>query len=605
MDNEIQILSTKLEELKKRLKAINTSQNVLSKLITIQDYFDQIQSYLNDLNHAFNNHVISCDEHDQLIKELQEQINSINLKLESLPNIEDYNIEQMSADIESLKQDITDITAEITAIKGNSNSTIETIDNKLTELNQTLEELITKVNANTSDISSLKTTMQGLSTTQDNLSSSVSSLTLSLEEINTKVTNNETNISSLNTRVITLESDYDIPRRIIDKRNLIFHLNSDNLPIKSRIYYYSAKENSFVKQHFKLNYTSVGEGILTITLIENDSPVNTYTFDLSQNPDSAMFETIVRTTELNQTFQLEVSSTTHVLYSTLDCTFDGINVLLEDYDVKFKMRTCTMYKYFTEYDGSVIKFGLTNSYTVNPDKLYKWQYDDSNDELKIRYAVFSPWAEMEGIQTGELYRALICEKSDGNIYFYNVNLETGELTLARTYTDIPVCKYIETSMFGEPAYPDKIDGVPVIRTYQGNKPYTITFKPSVTSRWLSLYASCPIYMSPNSYGPNVNHRQMVGLNEDGYFYSIIGTQNYLYTCKLGKGDRCLQCYSGNTITYTAIETNGDVILYINKKEEITHIIHFGKCEFFYLDFSLNAYYKKDGVLTQTLLSTLY
>lgn len=544
MDNEIQKLSTKLEELKKRLKAINTSQNILSKLITIQDYFDQIQGYLNDLNNAFNNHIISCDEHDQLIKELQEQINSINLKLESLPNIEDYNIEQMSADIENLKQNITDITAEISAFKGNSNSTIETIDNKLTEFNQNLEELITKVNTNTSDISSLKTTTQNLSTTQTNLTATQTTLTNNINSIDRRLTNAEKELSAvtgsidlteLNERVNAIENG-DVAINYYSFKNYNYGFTPADKIMYTQEYYFSS-EKVCSYQCFDLSYTSQGVGFIQVEIYNNKEVIKAIEIDLSKYPTNYRIHYDYIPKYKGQSAMLKLTTSTDITYNSMIFSVYGKKVQMYNHNNLY-VYGFNNNLYINKVDGNVVKYGKFSSVEeIDLDNLpFEQSLEADGDASGYHTKLFIPYPIKEN-----LYFSGVCDASLNeaiNNYIY-----TNVLTQSETGIIMPnatVERYASTpTNIGRTAY---LQGVVIkdgclyyYTTTSSNSLKAFTLRTNdFSGEWLYAIGVDKINGKTGDRAYYYDETPIIGLYEDGNFYFFYSTR-YASYIKIGKG----------------------------------------------------------------------
>lgn len=581
MDNEIQKLSTKLEELKKRLKAINTSQNILSKLITIQDYFDQIQSYLNDLNHAFNNHVISCDEHDQLIKELQEQINSINLKLESLPNIEDYNIEQMSADIESLKQNITDITAEISAFKGNSNSTIETIDNKLTELNQNLEELITKVNTNTSDISSLKTTTQNLSTTQTNLTATQTTLTNNINSIDKRLTKVESNVSTLTggvdisslTQTVTELDTGDCFSNCYAYKKVNLKITPSNNKLYTREYYYCCRGTSYVQHKVRLNYMSTSGGNLTINLLINNNIVKTYSVDLQQHPSGFEFSFTNLPLFMMETIKLNCDFDTNIYFNDLELSLYGQGVNFFNFYKDVVVHCFDQNVFVSKIKDGVLYYGkFSATDTIDLENLPNNITLDSTDCNYIEYCLYI---------SRSFYKLTLAEEA--LLYTYNdgtrrlkslANSSNWGTIYPHSYTDI--CNAVYTNILNIGINQDtRIPQACLLNSKNGDVSYYIPNE-AKGQQWIIANPVKHNYKIFDDELYTTMDIDCVALNENGYMY-YLPKSNMPYLLKIGKGL--------NSTAYK--QSNGDINIYLStlhctKKYKLIFNVDINKYECFYV-----------------------
>ena len=80
----IKDLQSELDELEKRIKAISTAQTTMSQLMAITEYFDNVQTYLSDLNETYDSHIAESETYSTQIQNLQEQVNALADRVSAL-----------------------------------------------------------------------------------------------------------------------------------------------------------------------------------------------------------------------------------------------------------------------------------------------------------------------------------------------------------------------------------------------------------------------------------------------------------------------------------------------------------------------------------------
>lgn len=448
MSKTIEELQSYLEELEKRIKAMSKAHTTLELLIEITSYFDTVQHYLNDIEDSFDSHTINCNTFATQIASLQEQISTINLKLQNSSGNGNFDSTEINTKLQNLTTSLTTLETKLNSFMGENaislDSLIEYISSLQTEvgsLQEQIDAITTEISSINESIGLMQTTITNLSTTQNSLSSAQNSMSANISTLETRVSTNETRLTTaetnietntttvrgFNDRITNLELDYKFAYKLFDKCSLTLHMNSTENFVKSRKFQYYTKNFGDIEQNFTLNYISSGQGTITLRFYENNVLFRTYEINLSEHPNKFDFSEIYFTTSMFQDFHFEVSSTTSVIYTGLDCLFKGVNVYIFNHDKDLKIKIYDKKVYVTKYDNTKIYYGVFDVETFDYDTMtLDWFIDDVNDADKILYAIFLP------VDYNSVTPYLVCEKSDGMFYYYTINPTTGELTLDST-----------------------------------------------------------------------------------------------------------------------------------------------------------------------------
>lgn len=380
MTTTISSLQAELEELEKRIKALSTSQSMLSQIIAIRDYLDKVQDYLIILNDKFEAHTIDCEQYSTQIQDLQSQINEINLKLE---NGNTANYDEINSKIQTLTSELNVAIENLTTLTQNSDSTMESLDQDIlalqTDLGYTqdhVEELTTELNSTNTHVGEMQTTINNLSSTQNTLTTTQTSLTSKVSSLDTRLTSAEKNISALtggidvgelDSRITTLE------RASGDSftfKEYYYGFTPSDFILHSKFMDFSVRKGSAVKEMLTLNYTSTGTGTLTLQLIKNYETVQTIDVDLSTHPNEFTFKFNHIANTYAQSTKIIATCDGQITYNSLLLEIIGTDIETYKFDKDLKVACFNNKIYITRYQDGLVKYGVfTSTDEVDLDNL--------------------------------------------------------------------------------------------------------------------------------------------------------------------------------------------------------------------------------------------
>ena len=338
--NDITRLSTQIEELEKRIKAISSNQSTTSNLISIKEYLMEMKDLLENLNSIVTTYTETTDIHETQIFDLLQRVASIESQLE---NFEAGNNQELEQEVLSLQMQTQQLQTMIQEIVGNSTSTLESLDADIALLQESISnnnssQLQQQVDLNTQDISNIKgnstTSLEVLENDISTLQTDVGTLEDEITDINTEISSINESIGSQNTTISNLQSTQNsmssahsnfssninsLNNRMSNAENNILNLSGGNistsglniddiLPLNtfySRYFYkivpqgaqHQIDEIYFKRQFyfgtsyiFHLNYTSSGEGTIKFKLAYEVVTFCEFEIDLSKNPSDFYFE---------------------------------------------------------------------------------------------------------------------------------------------------------------------------------------------------------------------------------------------------------------------------------------------------------------------------
>ncbi len=593
MNSTVEKFNQKIEELKKRLKAISTSQNILSKLNALEDYFKQIQDYLNSINTSFSDHITKSEDYSENIATLQSQIADVQQQIQNLPDLEDLNLTQMQADISTLQNDLS-------TLKGSSNSSISNLETQIatvqadiSTITAQISTLQSNVSKNSSDISTLKTTTQNHSTTLTNLTSSQNTLSSTVSNINNRLTSAENELSAitggvdlteLNEKANNLEKN-DCFSNSFAYKKVNLNITPKDLMLYTREYYYCCRASSFLKHKIKLNYMSESGGTMTINLLINGNNANTYTIDLEQNPNGYTLTYIYLPSYMAQTIKLNIDFTQEVSFDSIEFLLYGQGVNYFNYYKDVVIHCFDGCSYISKIkDGMLYYDKISSTDTIDLSNLTNSKDLTENESYYMEYC---PYVKRT-VST-------ITSVEDGFIYSYtNGNRRLKAISNIHmtiypyAYTDVVNAKFNGPRC----AYIDKETHIPymgMLNSQGGTRKYDL-IENVATGEW--VYANIVknnnrVFEDPLE---NTLSGESIALNEDGYMY-------YLPNVTLSYGTRI-----GKGITSTAYkQPNGDVNVYIStlnstkkyklslnedaKKYESTFVLAIEDCDCVYETFN--------------------
>lgn len=432
----IQELTTTIEELEKRIKAISSGQSTLTQLIAIRDYLNDVQTYLNELNETFDTHINTCTDYSGDINTIKEQISKINSTLEGMDNVNNQQVTEIT-------KQLNETTNKINNFLGESTTSLTAIENDITSLQTDLANTQDDLETTQNDISSINTllgehttTLTNLQTAQTNLSTTQSNQASSINTNTNNISTNSSKISALTSRMTTAESNISaltggvdlggleskvdsIPETYFSHVDLTMHLVVNNSTDKSRFYNYKVDLCDVVYEKFKLNYTTESTENMTINYYRNSELIKTLQVDLSLNPTSFEFDCINYPEERYNIYQFEITSTSKVVFTGLQTTIFGKNAQVFENDKDLKVEIYDNNYYVTKYENETITY--EKILAGNPLKIENLAYD-MNDlkykkPLNNRAGGFGP-SLSEGYELAVRGKDVVIRESTANVNYY-------------------------------------------------------------------------------------------------------------------------------------------------------------------------------------------
>lgn len=395
MNSTVEKFNQKIEELKKRLKAISTSQNVLSKLNALEDYFKQIQDYLNSINTSFSDHITQSEDYSENIATLQSQIAEVQQQIQNLPDLEDLNLTQMQADISTLQNDLSTLKGSSNSSISNLESQIATIQADISTITAQIPTLQSNISKNSSDISTLKTTTQNHSTTLTNLTSSQNTLSSTVSNINNRLTSAESELSAitggidlteLDARVEELETLYPT-LTLVDTETITINktfTNVSNYTLKSIAFRASPQGTTYTR--IKVTYDSQASLSHKFEFRQSAGASLVKTVSTNEYPNSYTAEIFSTCYDYINVFSTILSTSNTIKIKTITIDFFCKNSLSIEYDPEIYACCFNNEIYITKKTENSFKFGKFNSENLSiTDFPYEMPFDFNNKINRLFY----------------------------------------------------------------------------------------------------------------------------------------------------------------------------------------------------------------------------
>lgn len=366
MNSTVEKFNQKIEELKKRLKAISTSQNILSKLNALEDYFKQIQDYLNSINTSFSDHITQSENYSENIATLQSQIADVQQQIQNLPDLEDLNLTQMQADISTLQNDLSTLKGSSNRSISNLESQIATIQADISTITTQISTLQSNISKNTSDISTLKTTTQNHSTTLTNLTSSQNTLSSTVSNINNRLTSAESELSAITGGVDLTELNLRLHDVETFSGPIYFNYSKTDMnSLKgtgnwtSNAINFSCK--AFTPLHIEINFkytTAATSGNFVIYNIINQQTIEFTNINVKDNPNGCSYSLLYVPSYNSNYLKFQFSACPiDFVMDSMDISIYGTNVKDMRYTNDFSVFCFGGYIYLTRHYNNYITYG--------------------------------------------------------------------------------------------------------------------------------------------------------------------------------------------------------------------------------------------------------
>ncbi len=550
METTISALQAELEELEKRIKALNSAQNTTSALLAIKEYFAAVQNYLSTLKQDFAAHTLSCEEYSTQIQNLQSQIDEINKTITD-SNLDNAEFEALMSQITLLRADLTTLEERFDSLTQNSTSSIENLETEISTLqtdigyiNDSIEELTAETSSINQTIGEQQTQINNLNSTQNTLTASQSSLSSKVSGIDNRLTTAEANISTLTDGVDVAYLDERISNLEETNGAASAHENYKfrnitpaNFTLYTREYSFSCSKNEMLYQKMKLSYEPQGATTLTITFLEEQVETGEQiVVDLKKHPYEFEFTRQFLTTKKANNLMVKVVADATITYESFDLWLFGKNVFIYNYDQEIKIVCFDNNIYVTRYCDDCVKCGMfasTDEIDIeNLPNTYNW-YDNFGT---YNYAIYGPFldATYQNVYTLKEQETLIRQMSNENKYFFyspsksSILKPDGMISSSEiypTYIRYPSSFYIRNSS-------PYISGVSYSNSiYSIN---TTNLSAKQPGEWLYIAPVMDQYNTLEKGSIRIDNSQFLCLNENGIMYFIQGKEVDKFL-EIGKG----------------------------------------------------------------------
>ena len=568
MTNHIEQLSAKLEELDKRLKALSTTQNISIAVMNMRDYIHETKTFLSDLLSAYQNHISTSNNYSQQIENLQTQLNQISQKIDSILSAENFDPNQITADIETLQQSFATLSAESADAIQNLQNQISQSSENITNLSTALNQTSATANQNQADIADLTTQTANLKTTQTNLSTTQTNLTATVTNLNSRLTSAEQEITALNGGVDLTELSEKVTA--IENGDIAinyYSFNKDNYmltPADKNLY---TKINNFScnkecsLQYYDLTYESNGDGILTIELYNNDKVVNIYSINLALNPSQCRINYEYIPQFKGQTSYLKLTSTVDIKYISLTFGLHGKNTFIYETCPNVCAYSFNGKIYVTQLFDGYAKFGKFDSPEEFDLNALSQEIDYSGDENYGGYirGIYMPIPICNSSTSTitDFYEILALD-TNADKRFYKVITQPENSTVSNKN----VTKYGNGLI--SVASNVNVKGVAMLNGMPAEfSAFALSSIKSYTNlenfgEWLCCFSVDRSNAQVGTKGmlPSTNVKN-IALNEDGYFYYLYNGTSGI-NLKLGKG----------TYARGYVQTDSTINVYITNNKNV-------------------------------------
>lgn len=582
----IQELTTTIEELEKRIKAISSGQSTLTQLIAIRDYLNDVQAYLNELNTTFDEHINTCTDYSDDISTIKEQISNINSTLEGMDNVNNQQVTEITEQLNEVTDKINNFLGESTTSLASIETDITTLQTDLATTQDDLETTqndISSINAllgeHTTTLTNLQTAQTNLSTTQSNQASSINTNTNNISTnsskisaLTSRITTAENNISALtggvdvgeiDERISLLESGENISQSCCHKQYNYHNSHSTNNTLYTRIELYSCTKDKMIYQNFKLTYTSTKEGTLTIEVMKNLSLTGEkYTIDLSVNPYECTFFRQFIATSQSDTIQFKISATTDISFKTLDFWLFGTNVTIYENNNDLKVVCFDNNIYITRYVNNQLKFGKFSSANDIDLNNLPYSINMSSDSYGINYGIFAPYVRYgsDNLQTNTYSADFLYYENNqnNNLYLKVYDAETGSFSNFNYFSNVSHSGEYVLANYEYNFVIEILNSTPKINTlnsYNGSYGY-LNMSTDMPNEWLYVNGDIDNFLSPTMSYRTLGNVTSTAKYSDGYFYYINSRifPKYIKLCKGGNSATAYKQSDGSTNVYVNFNT---------------------------------------------------
>lgn len=515
MSKTITELTTYIEELEKRIRAISLSQSTLTQVIAIRDCISEIKAYLSELNTTLDNMEESAS---------------------------DAELEALKSRVDVCEEDISLLQTTLASTEDD----LQTLQSDLSTTNQT-------VGQHTTTITNLQTTQTNLQATQSSQASTINSLNtrLSACENNVSGLTGGVDLSELETRIQGMEKVNDLFQNYIHKKFNFHNATPSNFTLYSRVFEYVCKPNAFVYQEFKLSYEFTGTGTMTVTVLQdNENTGESFTIDLAKYPTEYTFTREFCPEYRTNNLALKCVATGTIKYKSLDVTMHGEELFIFEGNQDLKVATFNDIIYITRYYEDHITYGkFTLSETIDIDNLpnsrpyndyYGWhQY--------IIYGPYpqsqSPWEIFDEIRDDSIMRI----SGNDNVFYASYIQE--DVNASGYHTYVPGGTLANEMTLGYYTYnyfPTISKHSIALKCSEQAGLYTNFQYLSVDSvkEWLHVVLIRNNYCQRNDLPIAGRYCKVIALGDDGWWYYVSkASSTTVYASKICKGGNFLTAYS--------------------------------------------------------------
>lgn len=551
MSKTLTELTTQIEELEKRIRAISSAQTSLSQILAIRDCIDQIKIYLEDLNTTLSN--IEDSASDSELNELKARVSICE------------------EDISAIQTDLATTQDDLSALRSDLNSTNTTVGEHTT-------------------------TITNLQTTQTNLQTTQSSQASTINNINSRLTTAENNISTLtggvdvseiDGRISDLENGDTNPPTCCHKHYNLFNATTDIFYMRNQVY--SCSKNQEIYQYFKLRYGSNSTGTLTITVLEDDIETGEiYNVNLQTNPNEFTFFRQFVSTKASRNIQLKLTSDLTISYKSLDFWLFGNNVAIYDNNRDLKVFCYDNNIYVTRYKNNNIYYGkFSNGDDIDLNNLPNTCLLD--EQKYANYILFAPYTSYNTSSqqlTKYIENTFHFENAyDNRYYCLQLNDDNTFSSLTSSANITHSSEYL-LSNYQYNFVIEIINSLPKISIIDSKGTYNYSdLANKMPNDWLYAVGDIDNFRTSSKAYRTLGNVTCVAKYSDGYFYYITSrtTPQYVKLCKGGNGATAYLQSDGSVNVYINFDTYVKKFNILNKTVTFIETIENCTCVYEVLD----------------------
>ncbi|MBE7082965.1 MAG: hypothetical protein E7378_04795 [Clostridiales bacterium] len=505
----IQELTTHIEELEKRIKALSNSLSSQTNISIMKDSLLEIKAYLSELNSTFDTHLQDVENYDEDIStikstttNLQTQISTLEQTIENLQSPE-FDSSQIEGEISTLQTELSLLQDELSTLNG-----------ELSTTNQAIGEHTT--------------TLTNLQTTQTNLQTTQSSQASTLNNLNNRLTTCENNVNSLTggvdlsefeqrlddlekgLNVCSSQEIFKIPLNFVSTANKFFY------PLNISI---SHRDSGYVSIEGNIEHNEVSEYTTIHVYLALDGNIEYSTNkNIANAGTNFAFKFNIKLSKDNLKIELKVKTSKDLNLSLMNVSITGNDIYVYDFSPQYHAYCFDNQIYLTKLNDNTIQFGKFTSDSLNINSL-PHSITRSNFANGCKHALFLPKpdsyaGEVVGLYTDALYwlnynktiniDTILDDGQTGQSQVYNTNMTTN-------------CQMITTG-YNNPFHSAVNRGKPVVYKLDSSSGSSYGSQALPNEKW--VFCSCVYNNNLNSESQTKPHyhNPILARTKSGYMY---------------------------------------------------------------------------------------